>query len=159
MFVYLASRDRDCDGTGWSFYRFDIEPSVLEAYIEAVIDWEHTRARAIDAYLTLCGIEGGREDGAATRAVNSCMFDSSADKVIEVGAKYDIMQRRLVFVSEEIAKHADKYGSRPSISECDVVGGEEFESRYLPMLRNSADADWKLGYFEENGYTSIFNGN
>jgi hypothetical protein len=166
MFVYLAERTRDEDGSGWAFWRFDIEPSVLEAYEEAVIVWERARAVAINGILTLCGIPGGREDGACTRAVNSHMFDSTADKMPDVVAAYAVMSRRLHWVSEEIAALADKYGSRPSISECDVVGEREFRSRYLPLIQSADEANERAindpmshhNYLIDNGYTSIFNG-
>lgn len=165
-FIYFAERTTDCDGSGWAFWRFDLDPAIVEAYEEAVMDWERARATAIDGILLLLGIHGGRKDGAASYAVNKCMFDSSADKQDAVRNAYTVMRNRLGFIADAVKDAVDHNRRIPSVDECDVVGYAEFRSRYLPIImqadsnndREPGDAFSHEAWLSSNGYTSIFNG-
>jgi hypothetical protein len=156
-FIYLVERTLDCDGKGWAFWRFDIEPSVNVAYSEAVFAWERARAVAFNDFMDVLAFP----EGERSHAVNRGMFDVTAHNDDEVRAAWQVMARRLEWVSEEIAKEGDKYGSRVSVDECDVLGEREFRSRYLPLIE-AADANngdtLHADYLASNGYTSIFNG-
>lgn len=160
--IFYAERTRDEDGSGWNFWRYDIDPAIVEAYEQAVMAWETERAYEFEALMNAFNIN----NDVRSTFVNQGAFDRSIDNAIAVRTAYKVMVNRLGFVADAVRAEIDDNRSVPNVTECDVVGVQEFTSRYLPIIReadanNGHEGDDPFGHWAwlcREGYTSIFNG-
>jgi hypothetical protein len=152
--IFMVERKFDCDGKGWAFTKLTAPAELVEEYVKWVAIWQERVAHGynnfLDAYYVardhLIFVNGGALDGV-------------------VAAEQDVMEAVTVLYAARDAltvwlrEHADTKGAR--FDECDLVGLDEFNARYWPIIRaadKANDNHWHESYFVQQGYTSIFNG-
>ena len=150
-YIYTAERTIDCDGKGWAFRRFDIDPSVVETFERILRNWEHVSALAYNRLIDMVNVPASER----SRAV--AIFTRAVHKQPEVFSAWQQYARALEWIDAAVKAIDDRF----TVDECDVIGEEDFRARYRPLIVAADDANdnhWHEDYFARTGYTSIFNG-